>query len=84
MLHSVLCNRVLLQILRQRTGSLTVRVPVASPDRDRGPNSNPMFTSFMENEEMDTNITIVCPSDDDHVASSSSRSTRRVSQTLSL
>lgn len=64
----------MLQILRQRTGTLTNRVPAGSPDpNEQG--SIPMFTSFMESEEMDTNITIVCPSDDGHVASSSSTAT---------
>ncbi|KAF7760848.1 hypothetical protein Agabi119p4_10257 [Agaricus bisporus var. burnettii] len=58
-IHSVLCNRVLLQILRQRTGTLTNRLPVVSPDQDQR-RPIPMFTSFIENEEMDTNITIAC------------------------
>ncbi|XP_006457135.1 hypothetical protein AGABI2DRAFT_123002 [Agaricus bisporus var. bisporus H97] len=67
--HSVLCNRVLLQILRQRTGTLTNRLPVVSPDQDQR-RPIPMFTSFIENEEMDTNITIACPSDDSPIVSS--------------
>ncbi|KAF9445297.1 hypothetical protein P691DRAFT_710554 [Macrolepiota fuliginosa MF-IS2] len=76
-LHSVLCNRVLLQIVRQRTGSMTARRPGAVPDQGH---SGLTLTSFAESEEVDTNITIICPSDVnvDHVASSSSHSTRYI------
>lgn len=86
-LHSVLCSRVLLQILRQRSGFLTARAPVARADRaDRV--GIPMFTSFSEgDEEVDTHITIVCPSDDGHVTPSSALSngtTSRTTRSISL
>jgi len=57
-MHSVLCNRVLLVILKQRSSSaLTNRL------RPESISSNPVFTSFVD-EEISTNMTILSPTID--------------------
>jgi len=57
-MHSVLCNRVLLMILKQRSSSaLTNRL------RPETISSDPVFTSFVD-EEISTNMTILSPTID--------------------
>ncbi|KAF8887025.1 hypothetical protein CPB84DRAFT_1787148 [Gymnopilus junonius] len=59
-MHSVLCNRVLLMILKQRSSSaLTNRL---RPFRETA-SSDPVFTSFVD-EEISANITIASPTVD--------------------
>ncbi|KAF8152304.1 hypothetical protein B0H34DRAFT_112122 [Crassisporium funariophilum] len=64
-LHSVLCNRVLLLILKQRSASnMTARLPVRDA---RGQNylRDPIFTSFID-DGISANLTVISPSSGTH------------------
>ncbi|TFK35846.1 hypothetical protein BDQ12DRAFT_687662 [Crucibulum laeve] len=59
-LHSVLCNRVLLLILRQRSASnMTTRLPMRPGGSSSRPQT-PIFTSF-DDDAVSANMTIVGP-----------------------
>lgn len=83
-LHSVLCNRVLLLILRQRSSAnMTARIPVGGA----GANQSAIFTSFID-DEVSANLTFTTPTvgsvavSSTYVATSSKTATR--SQSLQV